>query len=258
MSRDLTVWEKPPPSPLVGRLRSTAGAMRRVAREGLNPTFSARHVEWSPLASVVDLAPAPTRELVETCLSAARTALDVDLAALHERAADADDARFLDVWPGEHYRFLAALVKLLAPRTTVEVGTFRGMGTIALAHFSPGRVLTYDVIPHDDFPRSCLRPTDFEGRVEQRIGDLSDPAYFAAQLDSLRAAELIFVDGPKDGVFERRFLNLLLRHLPGSGALLVLDDIKLPRMTGVWRWLPLPKLDATSLGHFTGTGVARL
>ena len=46
-------------------------------------------------ASVVDLAPAPTRELVETCLSAARTALDVDLAALHERAADADNRRRL-------------------------------------------------------------------------------------------------------------------------------------------------------------------
>ncbi|MGW3742122.1 class I SAM-dependent methyltransferase [Streptomyces sp. NPDC005146] len=232
--------------------------MRRVVRENLRPTFTARHVEWSPLASVVDLTPQPSRELIEISLRAGRTALDVDLSSLHDRAGGADDARFLDVWPGEHYRLLAALVKVLEPRTVVEVGTFRGMGTVALAHFAPGRVITYDVIAHDDFAGSCLRAEDRDRGVEQRIGDLSDPSYFASQLDDLRDAELIFIDGPKDGTFEFRLAELMLKHLSGSDALLVFDDIKLPRMVGFWRWLPLVKLDATSLGHFTGTGLARL
>ena len=232
--------------------------MGRVVRESLRPTFTARHVEWSPLTSVVDLTPQPARDLIEISLAAGSAALDVDLTSLHDRAGSAEEARFLSIWPGEHYRFLAALVKVLAPETVVEVGTFRGMGTIALAHFAPGDVVTYDVIPHSDFGKSCLRPDDLGRGIEQRIGDLSDSSYFASQLDCLRAAKLIFIDGPKDGSFEFRFIELLLQHLSGSGTLLVLDDIKLPRMVAFWRWLPLAKCDVSSLGHYTGTGVARL
>lgn len=258
MSRNLTVWEQSSASALSGRLRGTVGAMRRVARENLRPTFKALHVEWSPLTSVLDVTPQPSRELIELSLQAGQVALDVDLAALHGRAGGAYEARLLDTWPGESYRFLAALVKVLAPRKVVEVGTFRGLGTISLAHFGPDRVITYDVIPHDEFGNSSLRAQDVNRGIEQRLGDLSDPSFFASQLEDLRQAELIFMDGPKDGTFEFRLTELLLKHLSGSGALLVFDDIKLPNMVGFWRSLPLPKLDATSLGHYTGTGLVRM
>ena len=40
------------------------------------------------------------------------------------------------------------------------------------------------------------------------------------------------------------------------GAVMIIDDIRLPAMLEFWRDLPLPKLDLISFGHFTGSGVA--
>ena len=53
----------------------------------------------------------------------------------------------------------------------------------------------------------------------------------------------MFIDGPKDGCFERAFTGPLLDEFSGTGKLLVFDDIRLMTMVGFWRWLPLPKLD---------------
>jgi predicted O-methyltransferase YrrM len=39
--------------------------------------------------------------------------------------------------PGEHYRLLAALVKLLQPERVLEIGTFHGLSALALKKFLP-------------------------------------------------------------------------------------------------------------------------
>jgi len=69
---------------------------------------------------------------------------------------------------------------------------------------------------------------------------------------------LIFVDGPKDGRFEPAFLELLVRTGRKTRALLVLDDIRLWNMLRVWAELPLTKLDMTSFGQWSGTGICWL
>jgi hypothetical protein len=66
---------------------------------------------------------------------------------------------------------------------------------------------------------------------------------------------LILIDGPKDGVFEPAFLSKLLPVLR-AGQVLVLDDIRKLQMLQTWRDISLPKLDVTSLGHWSGTGLA--
>jgi hypothetical protein len=38
----------------------------------------------------------------------------------------------------------------------------------------------------------------------------------------------------------------------------VVDDIRLLEMVQLWRDLPYDKIDATSLGHWSGTGLLRL
>jgi hypothetical protein len=128
------------------------------------------------------------------------------------------------------------------------------MGTLALANTGV-HVLTYDVIPWAQFSNTLLSAKDFDGSIEQRLGDLADDEFFDSQAAALRSAGLIFIDGPKDGVFEPAFVSKLLPVL-GRGQVLVFDDIRKLAMLQLWRDLPLPKLDVTSFGHWCGTGLA--
>jgi predicted O-methyltransferase YrrM len=252
------VWERPTTGSTVERARAGLGGVKTAVRQALHPAVHASHVEWSLLSSVVDLEPKPSGELVRVALTAASRALETDLSELAQRAATAD-AQHINLWPGEHYRLLVGLVETLDPRMIVEVGTFRGLGALALKQKAAegARVVTYDVEPYTSFQHPALRNEDFQDGLQQRLGDLSDPSYFSTQLDIMGDADLMFIDGPKDGRFERQFLNLLT-EAGKPGALLVFDDIRLMNMVGFWRDLPLPKLDVTSLGHYTGTGIARL
>ena len=138
----------------------------------------------------------------------------------------------------------------------MEIGTFTGLGALALAQVC-SRVVTFDLLPWKSFGTSALREEDFTGaRVEQRLGDLSEPSVFAAERDLLAQADLVFIDGPKDGRFEPAFMALLLPVVRETGAFLVFDDIRVVPMVRFWRELDMPKLDLTSFGHWSGTGLA--
>ncbi len=149
---------------------------------------------------------------------------------------------------------LPAIVQELRAKTVVEVGTYLGQGTLALK-LAAERVITYDVIPWNEFSDTILNEEDFVGGIEQRIGDLSDRDYFDSQLETLGNADLIFIDGPKDGQFEEIFGWRLYEALKGTGKVVVWDDIRVITMVDIWRRLPVHKLDATSFGHWSGTGL---
>ena len=158
-------------------------------------------------------------------------------------------------WPGYNYRLLKALVADRKPKIVVEIGTFEGLSALSMLEALPegSKLVTYDVIPWDRFPQTVLRKADFSRGLEQRIGNLSSPAYFASQRDVILGADLFYVDGPKDLRFVPAFMSLL-RAECRKPALLVWDDIRLLKMIEEWRTLDLPKADMTSLGHWTGTG----
>lgn len=167
----------------------------------------------------------------------------------------------MSVFPGEHYHLLAALVRCMKPSQVVEVGTFTGLSALAImSELQPdARLITYDIIPWRQIPETALREADFvSGRLEQRIGDLANGRYFHENLDVLLGSQLIFVDGPKDGVFEPAFLKLITAARRRMPALLIFDDIRLWNMLGLWSELSLDKLDMTSFGHWSGTGLCWL
>lgn len=174
------------------------------------------------------------------------------------RAGSSIEAAWVRQWPGEHYRLLAGLVDLLRPKLVVEVGTLTGLSALAIAHRLPenGVVVTYDIVPWSHVPGTALRKEDLATRISQELADLSDPAVFAQHLGILRAADLVFLDGPKDGNFEAAFLALLLPAIAGKKTYLLIDDIRVLEMVGIWEALDVPKLDLTSLGHWSGTGLA--
>ena len=207
--------------------------------------------------SLDDQLPPPTEELIRLSLRVCERAAGLALPEIAARATAGKQRTWVNQWPGEHYRFLAALVEEIEPSLIVEVGSFTGMGSLSLLAKLPdgGRVVTYDLIRWRDIPGTLLVEADFDARLEQRLGDLSDTTFFAQQRGVLAQADLIFIDGPKDGRFEPAFIEMLLPALKES-AVIVLDDIKFAAMLGTWRKLPLPKLDVTSFAHWSGTGIA--
>ncbi len=100
-----------------------------------------------------------------------------------------------------------------------------------------------------------MRPEDFDGRSQQRILDLSDPEAAKSQISDLADAEFIFVDAEKDGKMEQRLCRLLDAVPFRTPPLVVFDDIRLVNMIKIWRDIAHPKLDLTSFGHWSGTGL---
>jgi hypothetical protein len=170
-----------------------------------------------------------------------------------------EDSQFLNVFPGEHYRILSALVHVTRATSVVEIGTFTGMGSLALRNGlnGNGKVYTYDIIKWDKFgARSHLTEADFnDGCVEQIIGDLASDDFFVTNYEILNQADLIFMDAPKDGVFEYKMLEQLSKLEQKPNKLLVLDDIRFVNMIDFWRSISSPKLDVTPFGHWSGTGL---
>lgn len=70
-----------------------------------------------------------------------------------------------------------------------------------------------------------------------------------------QAADFIFIDGPKDGVTELRFIEALASLPLPRNPVVMFDDVRVLNMIEVWRRLNRPKLDITSFGHWSGTGL---
>jgi len=171
---------------------------------------------------------------------------------LGDRSMDAA----MRTWPGEHYRLLPALCDAACARRVIEIGTWKGQSAAAfLASPVVERVDTFDVVPWNEIAGSILVAEDFGSRLAQHIGDLGDANVFASHEELLADADVIFADGPKDGTFEASFLSRLFSLKPKRRQLILLDDIRLMTMVKLWRALPAPKLDVTSFGHWSGTGL---
>jgi predicted O-methyltransferase YrrM len=234
----------------MGRRELLAAARTRASLLG-PPPLAARHVEYSLLAPVVGT---PSERLFDVALRAADAARAVDLGWLAARASNG----FPEVWPGEHYRLLVALTTLLRPSTVVEIGTATGISALAMKSALPesGKIITFDLLPWNGYPGRVLDDDDFlDGRLEQRLDDLSTPAGWRANTDTLRRADLIFVDAKHDGHQERGFLRGFDEVGLANAPLVVFDDIRVWRMLAFWQEIRRPKLDLTSFGHWSGTGL---
>lgn len=208
------------------------------------------------LLSVHDEPGGSNAALVNLALRVGRRALDLRETGSWLHSREVPD--WVYNWPGEHYVFLAALVEELRPEVIIEIGTGTGLSSLAMLSHLPttARLVTYDLTPWEQYPGSFLRKEDFaDGRFTQRTVDLGNPKVWEDERKIIEPGALMFVDGPKDAVWENRLLALMNGAAWFKPTLLVFDDIRLWNMLATWRAITQPKLDLTSLGHFTGTGL---
>jgi predicted O-methyltransferase YrrM len=199
----------------------------------------------------------PNARLIDVSLAAIHEAQRVDLKWLSNRVKG-DYARFPGIWPGEHYKLLVGLVLSLKPKKVIEIGTFTGVSALAMkANLPPAsELITIDIIPWRQIKDTALKDSDFEdGRLRQVIGDLSEDNFFSSFSETLADSDLLFVDGPKNIEFEENFLQRLSKLRLRQNPLVVFDDIRVWNMLKIWHDLSRPKLDLTSFGHFSGTGI---
>jgi predicted O-methyltransferase YrrM len=218
--------------------------------------FTARHAEYSLIASTDD-EPGPSARLLDVAMRAVQEARTIALPELERRIAP-EHRHVMLHWPGGHYPLLAALARVVQAKQIVEIGTAEGYSALALKHgASPeGRVATFDLIGWREHPASCLTEPDFaDGRLVQYTDNLADPDAIRRHDALLSRADLIFLDAAKDGVTEPKLLEHLREIRFERPPLLVLDDIRVWNMLRVWRSIRDPKLDLTSFGHWTGTGL---
>jgi predicted O-methyltransferase YrrM len=216
------------------------------------PVVQARHAEPSLLLSADDDAAGPSERLLDVALAAVQAARTTHLDAVSSRLPE--PPLYPSIWPGEHYRLLAGLVLTLTPRVVLDIGTFRGLSALALREHLPpgGRVASFDVAPWS-VTDTALRDDDFaDGRLSHHVADLSTRSDEFEEL--LGEAELVLVDISHDGDSETRMLQQFEGRLR-TGAIVVFDDIRLMSMLSFWRGIDRPKLDLTSFGHWSGTGV---
>lgn len=213
---------------------------------------SIRHFVPSIAYSREDIVTSP--ELVELVADAVKTAAKTHLDC---GKSDLPDSPYLNVFPGEHYRLINAIAKVSEAKKVVEIGTYTGMGTLALKAGLPDiSVVTYDVVEWDNLGvPSHFSSSDFNEKLRQIIGDLSQDDVFKENFDILNNADIIFMDAPKDDKFEYKMAEKLGKLTHKKFRILIVDDIQFVNMIDFWRKIKSPKLDITSFGHFSGTGI---
>lgn len=216
-----------------------------------------RHSEPSMLYSVDDDAQ-PNEFLFNLSIEAIQIA-GGETIVVSNKSLRIDDHRWLNQFPGEHYRILRGFAKALNSSFITELGTATGAATISFLQANDhNTVHTFDIEPWND-SKSHITKNDLDsGKIVYHLADLSDLNLFEKYKDILNQSDIIFSDGPKDGIFENKFLGLLSMLDPKPNKLLILDDTRLLRdanMVDTWRRIQSPKLDITSFGHWAGTGI---
>ena len=95
-------------------------------------------------------------------------------------------------------------------------------------------------------------------KYTQFVENIDDLETFNLRRDILENADLIFIDGPHNGIFEKSIYNKLKSLSFKKEVILILDDIKVSSMVMFWENIKFPKLDISHIGHITGTGIVKL
>jgi predicted O-methyltransferase YrrM len=221
--------------------------------------FKADHIEYSTISSSHDDVSFPTEELLNLSFKAIQQAPKVDLSDISKRMSS--PPFYPDIWPGEHYKLLSSFVQVLKPKVVIEIGTYTGISSLALKKYLPkdSKIITFDILHWKEFEDTVLKESDFsDKRLIQYADDLTDDFYLNKHFEILKKANLIFVDAVHDGKMEEKLFQQFEKIPFETNPYVILDDIRVWGMLKAWRDIKKPKMDLTSFGHWSGTGLLKL
>ena len=147
----------------------------------------------------------------------------------------------------EHYKLLAYFSKVLTCKKLVDIGTYLGFSSVALSYDTEKHVESYDIfnwLPDDDTVTAESREN-----VTLNVGD-----YMSDFNDIIKDTDFILIDIDHTGATEKEIMNIL-RDV-GYKGLVMLDDIGLNEdMKKFWDEIPEKKIDISSVGHWSRTGL---
>lgn len=209
----------------------------------------------------------PDRRLVELAAVAGQILCSEEM---RQTLHDNDSERYPSLFDfGNHYLLLTALAKARKAKKIVEIGTAGGASLWAwLRADCVEMVSTWDIRPLEDSydwlaTEDCKKLVTStlsieSNRWQQFVEDLSDSEVWKQRRLEIADADIIFIDGPHDGMFEMAVWSKIKSLDNINEILLVFDDIRLSSMVDFWTGLIVPRLDITFIGHQSGTGVALL
>jgi predicted O-methyltransferase YrrM len=199
---------------------------------------------------------AASEYLLNLGVKAAERSRSIDLKDISARISNGQ-VDYIDIYPGEHYRLLSAIVDIIKPKLLIELGTHLGYSSLCMKKFLPadGKIVTFDIIPWNRFDDTILKAADFDQQMEQSTDDVTDPATFRKYEDLFSGADIVFMDALKDGIQEYQFLDNFSKMKFSKKCLFIFDDVRLWNMLDIWYNMSKPKLDMTSFGHWSGTGL---
>jgi predicted O-methyltransferase YrrM len=153
---------------------------------------------------------------------------------------------------------LGGILNELKPKSVIEIGTYTGLSALTMKLFLPdnAKLTTFDIFPWTHFQDTALIPDDFkDGKLVQIVEDLCDFNVIEKYRELLESADLFFIDAAKDGKMEKIFIDHFKKLKFKNKPILIFDDIRLWNMLKIWREIDMPKMDLTSFGHWTGTGL---
>lgn len=153
---------------------------------------------------------------------------------------------FVSMSSKEHYRLLTYLSSLFNGETFTDVGTLKGCSALALSTNKNNKVFSFNIVNQLDLG---ILPENVEFIIDDCINGKYD--------EVLLKSKIILLDTYHDGGYELQFLN----HLKTIGyvGILLLDDIHLNKeMEHFWNNITEDKMDISTFGHHSGTGVVFL
>ena len=149
-----------------------------------------------------------------------------------------------------YYQWLACLMKLIKPTQVVELGAAAGISTLIMATELPkdSKLISVDIDP-----LLAWKWMDREyPQVIKVLGDDLDLSIYPKDID-LHQTDIWFIDSLHTEEQLRKELELY-RPFFKKGAIVVLDDIKIPGLDTIWSEITEDKCETTVPNHYTGFG----
>jgi len=162
----------------------------------------------------------------------------------------------MNMFPGEHYRILVGIINTENFKNFIEIGTGSGIASKAILNKTNADINTFDIIPWRE-DNSHLTKVEFNNdRLKQINEDLSNQQAFNKYSELISNSDLILLDADKSGDFEDNLLTKMSTiSFESKFRLLFIDDIRYFSMYRIWKKIHNPKIDLTSFGHWSGSGL---